>query len=35
MRTLAQPGEKAQKVLETHFHLDRGRTMSFENLGHM
>ncbi len=33
MRTLAQPGGGAKKVLETRSHLDCGRTMSFEKLG--
>ena len=32
MRTFAQPGGGAKKVLETRSHLDRGRTMSFEKL---
>lgn len=32
MRTLSQPGEGVQKVLETRSHLYRGRTMSFEKL---
>ena len=35
MRTLAQPGDDAKKVLETRSHLDRGRTTSFEKLGHV
>ena len=35
MRTLVQPGDDAKKLLETRSHLDRGRTTSFENLGHV
>jgi hypothetical protein len=35
MRTLAQPGDDAKKLLETRSHLDRGRTTSFEKLGHV
>lgn len=35
MRTLAQPGDGAKKVLETRSHLDRGRTTSSEKLGHV
>ena len=30
VRTLIQPGEGGQKILETRSHLDRGRTTSFE-----